>query len=80
MASSWQGDEDEDEAWEEEDDSSETVECSSCGSQIYEDAERCPLCGDYQVVSTGAFAGRPNWWIWVAGGLLLIFILAFVLR
>ncbi|MCA9100245.1 MAG: zinc-ribbon domain-containing protein, partial [Planctomycetales bacterium] len=28
------------------DDVVETVACPSCGAEIYEDAERCPHCGD----------------------------------
>lgn len=29
------------------DPSDATVECSYCGAEVYEDAERCPRCGNY---------------------------------
>ena len=45
------------------DDDSETVPCPSCGRDIFEDAERCPWCGDYVVADTSALSGRPSWWI-----------------
>lgn len=43
------------------DDAEQLVPCASCGEQIYEDAEKCPHCGEYVVASTSAFAGRPLW-------------------
>jgi hypothetical protein len=57
-------DEDEDE------DVAETQPCPSCGAAIYEDAEQCPVCGDYVVESRRTLSGWP-WWF-VALGLLAI--------
>jgi len=45
------------------DDSTETVPCSECGAEVYEDAEQCPYCGFYIITETNAWAGRPGWWI-----------------
>ncbi|MEE8453036.1 MAG: zinc-ribbon domain-containing protein [Thermoguttaceae bacterium] len=45
------------------DDSTETVPCSECGAEVYEDAVQCPHCGSYIVARTNVWAGRPGWWI-----------------
>jgi hypothetical protein len=45
------------------DDSSETLPCPNCDAEIYEDAERCPNCGEYVTPSSSLWAGRPAWWI-----------------
>ncbi len=45
------------------DDSSETLPCPNCGAEIYEDAERCPCCGEYVVFAGSLWSGRPAWWI-----------------
>lgn len=29
------------------DDEDDTVPCPNCGSDIYEDAEQCPICNEY---------------------------------
>jgi predicted amidophosphoribosyltransferase len=51
--------------WEddEEGDESEVVPCPACGADVYEDAERCPACGEYIVHSTSPWRDRPRWWI-----------------
>ncbi len=47
-----------------EDDSSELRPCPECGAEIYEDSQQCPVCGNYITFgSSGAFSGRPVWWI-----------------
>jgi hypothetical protein len=51
----------EEDAWD--DDSSETVPCLLCGADIYEDAVRCPHCGEYVTEQTNVWSGRPTWWI-----------------
>jgi hypothetical protein len=53
---------DEDEAEDLDDDQTELVECPRCGVDIYEDAEQCPLCGEWITHGTSAWAGRPWWW------------------
>ena len=46
------------------DDDSETVPCPDCGEDVYEDAERCPACGNYIVhTRPHIWANRPLWWI-----------------
>jgi hypothetical protein len=64
----WDQNEEEDWDTEAEDDESIVVRCPSCRRDVYEDAERCPHCGDYIVHSTRAWDGRPLWW--VIGGLV----------
>ena len=48
----------------------ETVPCPACGAEVYEDAERCPACGDWithRRTGAAAFTGpsgvRPLWWV-----------------
>jgi hypothetical protein len=48
-------------SWDE--DESDTVACPACGAEIYEDSERCPVCGDYLTAQTSVWNGRPFWWI-----------------
>ena len=45
------------------DESSETVPCSECGAEIYEDAVRCPVCEAYVTHPSSVWSGRPLWWI-----------------
>jgi uncharacterized paraquat-inducible protein A len=49
-----------------EDDSTETVSCPSCGADVYEDAEQCPYCGTYITHQTSPWEGRSMWWIVLA--------------
>lgn len=46
-----------------EDGDSITITCPSCGADLYEDADRCPACGDYVTYSTNPWTGKPTWWI-----------------
>lgn len=67
----WRDDEDdwdEDPEWSEEGDPDETdvIACPKCGGEIYEDAERCPLCGEYVTRSASALEGRPGWYVVLA--------------
>ncbi len=41
----------------------ETVPCSQCGAEVYEDAVQCPACGTYVTADTNVWSGRPVWWI-----------------
>ena len=54
------------------DDDAELIDCPQCGAEIYEDSQRCPVCGDWIVPDTGSvWSGRPLWWIVLgAAGLL----------
>ncbi len=42
---------------------SETIRCSHCGAEIYEDAVQCPHCGSYVTADTNPWSGRSFWWI-----------------
>ena len=45
------------------DDESELLPCPNCGAEVYEDALRCPVCGDYITFGTNVWSGRYWWWI-----------------
>lgn len=46
------------------DEESETLPCPNCGTDVYEDAEQCPVCGQY-IMSGGGnlWEGRSAWWV-----------------
>ena len=46
-----------------EDDETFTLPCPECGADVYEDAVRCPACGNYITHPTSVWHGRPGWWI-----------------
>lgn len=48
------------------DDETVTVECPKCGCDMYEDAEQCPLCGEWIIQKPTAFTGKPGWYILLA--------------
>lgn len=49
--------------------------CPNCGASVYEDAERCPHCGDYITpVSTSRF-GAGSRWIVIVAVLMVVLIL-----
>lgn len=50
------------------DDPSQTLPCPSCHAEIYEDAEQCPICGNY---ITREYSLRGVWW-WTALVLLIL--------
>ena len=47
------------------DDDSPTVECPMCGCDVYQDAQQCPVCGEWIVHTPRIWAGRPWWWVWL---------------
>lgn len=53
----------------------ETEPCPNCGKEVYEEALRCPYCGEYIIRAAGPMSGRPTWWI-ILG---ILGIIAFVL-
>ena len=63
---------DEDAIFEADDSDTETVTCPSCGQPVYEDADRCPKCGDWIVTSSGS-KPIPFWAKMVALVLVLLF-------
>ncbi|MGH7130049.1 MAG: zinc ribbon domain-containing protein [Planctomycetaceae bacterium] len=46
-----------------EDAESLTVDCSNCGAAVYEDAVRCPVCGEYVAWSASGWSDRPGWFV-----------------
>lgn len=64
MPRGWDGEEDDPGDWPDDDsDESDVVECPKCGTEVYEDAERCPACGEWIEHSTHPFSGRPWWFV-----------------
>ncbi|WP_299466340.1 zinc ribbon domain-containing protein [uncultured Gimesia sp.] len=68
MNEDWDWDRDDDVEYEEESDfddelETETVPCTNCGAEVYEDAVSCPVCGEYVGINTHPFSDRPRWWI-----------------
>ncbi len=62
----WDEDDWDDEDYPEEPEESGIVECLSCGADVYEDAESCPICGEYIVSGERAgtsWQGKPNWFV-----------------
>jgi hypothetical protein len=49
------------------DDQSETLPCPDCGADVYEDAEQCPVCGNYLIRDTNPLrdSSRPLAWLLV---------------
>jgi len=78
MNDHWDDNDDDDIADDEQDESSETVACPACGADVYEDALRCPICGEFISQSTSALAGRPWWWIALGIAGVIAVILALV--
>ena len=50
------------------DDETEVVACPNCGTDVYEDAVRCPVCETYLTLRSHVWGGK-SWW-WVALGLV----------
>jgi hypothetical protein len=61
-------DNDDDNVDDDDDGATLTRPCPSCGLEVYEDAERCPICGDYITPNWSALQGMP--WRWIVMGLL----------
>ena len=51
------------------------INCPVCHGEIYEDAEQCPLCGNYITATT---AVHWLWW-WTAAVLLACLVLGFLM-
>ena len=58
---------------------SQTVGCPACGAEIYEDADRCPVCGQYVTRGRGVWAGKSWWWVLIGLIVLAMLILSLAL-
>ncbi len=68
----WPDEEDLDDDFDE--DSDETA-CPACGSPVYEDAEKCPHCGQWITPLSGA-ERRSRTWLWpILVAVLIVIIL-----
>ena len=56
-----EGDGDEDATGEDDADAAETLPCPACGTDVYEDADICPVCGEAILRHRPATAGLPGW-------------------
>ena len=45
---------------------SSTSPCPQCGAQVYEDAEQCPVCGQYITDEDTPRTSQPRWVVWTA--------------
>lgn len=55
-----------DDAWDDEDlddGESEEAACPACGRSVYEDADKCPHCGEW-ITPTGEAQRRSRTWFW----------------
>ncbi len=49
------------------DSESNTVPCSACGEEVFEDGVQCPHCGEYlSAPGSSAWRGRPVWFVVLA--------------
>ena len=55
----------------------ETVPCPYCHKPVYEDAERCPACGNY--LSREDAPSRPATWLVVTVIICLAIVLAWII-
>lgn len=54
----------------------EGSDCPSCGSEVFDDATVCPICGEFLTATAGT---TKPWAALVAGVILLAFVLIYVL-
>jgi hypothetical protein len=60
----WDSDSDDfDDGPHDEPDEADLATCPACGAEVYEDAEQCPVCGEWITRSTHPFAGRSMWFV-----------------
>jgi hypothetical protein len=79
MSTNWDESPADDDEWDDDNDTSETLACPLCGADVYEDAIRCPNCGEYITHSTSFFAGRPWWWIALGiAGVLAVIVMSLI--
>jgi hypothetical protein len=67
------------EEFEDTDDQVDTIACSNCRVEIYDEAEQCPHCGEYVSLATSPFAAKPFWVRCLMVMIIIFLIAAFVL-
>jgi hypothetical protein len=60
------------------DDDDTTMPCPHCGEDVYDDAEQCPLCGQYLSREDAPAAARP-WWILIGVAVCLVIVILWML-
>ena len=65
MSTDWDEDDwdEPDEDWTGDEEDVDVVECPNCGAEVYEEAERCPVCGEYITHGRHPLSGRPAWYV-----------------
>jgi hypothetical protein len=53
-----------------------TIECPHCGTLIYDDALRCPACGEY--ISLSAAHGRKPLWVLIGVAICALIVLFWI--
>lgn len=53
----------------------ETIVCSSCQREVYEDCAVCPYCHEILLAPTG----YPTWVVWTAVGMVIVLTLVWAL-
>jgi len=56
-------------------DDSPTIRCPNCAAEIYEDADRCNVCGHWLTRRSETSAGLSWWLVLVLAGMILVLIL-----
>lgn len=67
-----------DETWDNDDHNSITVPCCECRADIFDDTEKCPHCGAYQIVDTRPWSDKPLWFQWNMTSVVILLVLAIV--
>ena len=63
----WSDDDSDDEESFDPDEPVDLVPCPTCGTEIYEEAQRCPACGEYVIHGRSPpWEGQPAWYIALA--------------
>jgi hypothetical protein len=55
-----------------------TIACPHCGEDVYDDAEQCPACGQYQSLEDEPARAKP-WWIVIGVAICLVIVILWAL-
>jgi hypothetical protein len=59
-------------------DDSETLPCPECGKPVYEQADRCPICGSF-IIGGNPTQRQPRWVLVVVIVMILVVLVVWVL-